>query len=162
MLVSNIVFLYSRSDTLLNVFLAIAVDNLTNAEILTHDEEAEENGKKIEKLNRFLASDQELAKKALTFVNSLHSQSLCKNTDSNGHIVNDSKEVGLSSPVKQTEQNGVRTKQIDSPNSNNHPIVIVQSPQSMTKFLPIYQPIDKESNKCIDSNHFSFSTMQYP
>ena len=30
-------------DTLLNVFLAIAVDNLTNAEILTHDEEIDLN-----------------------------------------------------------------------------------------------------------------------
>ena len=34
-------------DTLLNVFLAIAVDNLTNAEILTHDEEAEETEKQV-------------------------------------------------------------------------------------------------------------------
>ena len=28
-------------DTLLNVFLAIAVDNLANAQVLTHDEEQE-------------------------------------------------------------------------------------------------------------------------
>ena len=33
----------ANEDTLLNVFLAIAVDNLTNAEILTHDEEIELN-----------------------------------------------------------------------------------------------------------------------
>ena len=35
------VFLNSLSDTLLNVFLAIAVDNLANAQALTRDEEIE-------------------------------------------------------------------------------------------------------------------------
>lgn len=34
-------FLNRASDTLLNVFLAIAVDNLANAQILTEDEELE-------------------------------------------------------------------------------------------------------------------------
>ena len=33
--------LTQNKDTLLNVFLAIAVDNLANAQVLTHDEEQE-------------------------------------------------------------------------------------------------------------------------
>lgn len=38
-------------DTLLNVFLAIAVDNLTNAEILTHDEEIDLNPEGITRVS---------------------------------------------------------------------------------------------------------------
>lgn len=34
-----------QTDTLLNVFLAIAVDNLANAQQLSQDEEAEENAR---------------------------------------------------------------------------------------------------------------------
>lgn len=36
-------------DTLLNVFLAIAVDNLANAQQLSQDEEAEENAREERK-----------------------------------------------------------------------------------------------------------------
>ena len=38
-------YLNSWQDTLLNVFLAIAVDNLANAQQLSQDEEAEENAR---------------------------------------------------------------------------------------------------------------------
>ena len=39
----------SVEDTLLNVFLAIAVDNLTNAQEFSEDEEAEEKARKKHK-----------------------------------------------------------------------------------------------------------------
>jgi len=38
-----------QPDTLLNVFLAIAVDNLANAQQLSQDEEAEENAREERK-----------------------------------------------------------------------------------------------------------------
>lgn len=38
-----------QTDTLLNVFLAIAVDNLANAQQLSQDEEAEENAREERK-----------------------------------------------------------------------------------------------------------------
>ena len=45
-------FLNTLSDTLLNVFLAIAVDNLANAEALTRDEEEEKKRQEESKLLR--------------------------------------------------------------------------------------------------------------
>lgn len=46
-------FLNCATDTLLNVFLAIAVDNLANAQILTEDEEKEnEERKQKRELNK--------------------------------------------------------------------------------------------------------------
>ncbi|XP_057290676.1 voltage-dependent calcium channel type A subunit alpha-1-like isoform X2 [Hydractinia symbiolongicarpus] len=69
--------------TLLNVFLAIAVDNLTNAEILTHDEEAEENKKRTAQLTNLLEANQSLSQKANVFVNNLQSRTLKDDEDTN-------------------------------------------------------------------------------
>lgn len=41
-----LITLNPNTDTLLNVFLAIAVDNLTNAQEMTAAEEEEEEGRK--------------------------------------------------------------------------------------------------------------------
>ena len=57
--------------TLLNVFLAIAVDNLTNAEILTHDEEAEQSEKRTKKIRQALQADKWLNKKAKLLVDNM-------------------------------------------------------------------------------------------
>ena len=40
---------HTQSDTLLNVFLAIAVDNLANAQELTKDEEEEKDCQEVKK-----------------------------------------------------------------------------------------------------------------
>lgn len=61
-------------DTLLNVFLAIAVDNLTNAEILTHDEEAAETKRMKNNLQQAFECDKTLGLNALSFVNNLQAQ----------------------------------------------------------------------------------------
>ena len=79
----SLISLAKLPDTLLNVFLAIAVDNLTNAEILTHDEEAEEQEKQIDRLQRILASDTNLHQRAVTLINTLHSQTALNNVDDN-------------------------------------------------------------------------------
>ena len=60
-----------HTDTLLNVFLAIAVDNLTNAEILTQDEEVEGKQKVENKLSHTLRENKKMNDSAVTFVNSL-------------------------------------------------------------------------------------------
>ncbi len=65
------------SDTLLNVFLAIAVDNLTNAEILSQDEEEEQEAQLRQKTARsgLTGSGTHWTKlKALSFVRSLQRQ----------------------------------------------------------------------------------------
>ena len=64
-------------DTLLNVFLAIAVDNLTNAEILSQDEEDEQKILTRQRTARtgFTGSGTHWTKlKALSFVRSLQRQ----------------------------------------------------------------------------------------
>ena len=45
------IFPQPRTDVLLNVFLAIAVDNLANAQQLSQDEEAEETEREERKKN---------------------------------------------------------------------------------------------------------------
>ena len=56
------------------MFLAIAVDNLTNAEILTHDEEAAENKRMKNNLQHAFECDKKLGLNALSFVNNLQAQ----------------------------------------------------------------------------------------
>lgn len=58
----------------MNVFLAIAVDNLTNAEILTHDEEAAETKRMKNNLQHAFECDKKLGLNALSFVNNLQAQ----------------------------------------------------------------------------------------
>ncbi|XP_066923067.1 muscle calcium channel subunit alpha-1-like isoform X2 [Clytia hemisphaerica] len=60
--------------TLLNVFLAIAVDNLTNAEILTHDEEAAESKRMTNNIQQAFEYDETLGMNALSFVNNLQAR----------------------------------------------------------------------------------------
>lgn len=56
------------------MFLAIAVDNLANAEILTHDEEAVENQRLKENLQTAFEFDENLGINALSFVNNLQAR----------------------------------------------------------------------------------------
>lgn len=65
-----------KTDTLLNVFLAIAVDNLTNAEILSHDEEAAETKRIEQNLRKAFELDNELNQNALSFVTNLQAKAL--------------------------------------------------------------------------------------
>lgn len=94
-------------DTLLNVFLAIAVDNLTNAEILTHDEEAAENKRIKHNLQKAFECDHELNQNALSFVSNLQAKAISMQEDEARDNNNDDDDgIVSSSKLRGALQNG--------------------------------------------------------
>lgn len=70
------------------MFLAIAVDNLTNAEILTHDEEAAEVKLLELNLRNALEADKELNENAISFVANLQAKALSMQEEENQRFGN--------------------------------------------------------------------------
>jgi len=102
-------------DTLLNVFLAIAVDNLANAEILTHDEEAAENKRLKENLQTAFEFDEKLGLNALSFVNNLQAR-----VDGERLSIHDTNSISNSFDRDDEEDGDSNTEENENKTNNIH------------------------------------------